>query len=808
MTEPIHKRKRQHELDDNEIEILHAQELETKNSPKAKRVKTLTNDKNNNLLSLHGIYRDSFPPTSLDCMPVTSSITGEQVFVTLLPIEGSDSYLSDEKEELLVEKCGYLERPICEMIEEIEERMIIECSRKAEREKQSSTPKTNFNGELFVDKYAPKLFTDLLTNEKFNREVLKWVQEWDPIVFPGKHKANSLAGNANNNKKQLGPEQKILLISGPPGIGKTTLAHVVAKHAGYRPVEINASDDRSSDKLTQLIINYTQTQSMFGDKKPILLIIDEIDGLHNNETKSAISSLLKLAYPSKKDSKVTSDSKNGTANKKKSKKKKANIHKLSRPIICICNDHYAPVLRELRLKSKLLVFRRKETQDIHNIERLVDRISFICNSEGLDFPKRWIRELAIKSDGDIRSCLNTIQFIASGKHDKFNLTEKDSRKDFFGIMEKIFNKKQDAPISPTSLETTNHLGNILNLLNDETDRYETLLMACFENYPTIRYSSSLTMRETVKVLEWTSWIDNINLTVKRNQAFALSSYAVFPIALYHLNCSSIYKQGFHKYNYPKKDFDAYREREQRKNICRNIFSTEAKDDKESSYGTSSCMHFDFHPIRSSTDLQLDIIPQLVGMLFPSVLARTKSSYTIYNTDGTTNLSSTFKVESERLAVKKIIDLCAEYGLTFRYNYNDGTTKLELDPPIHKLNDFTPPSIQEKSKNYEKKSNGHSELPTFDLPYSIKKIIASEIQNVKTRLHSKAKENTIAPTPMQELKAVGSSPLITPTKKGKSLFTSSPTAASTHSTSDCSIYFSYHDGHTNAIRRPAKLRVFL
>ena len=34
------------------------------------------------------------------------------------------------------------------------------------------------------------------------------------------------------------------LLYGPPGLGKTTLAHVVANHAGYNVVEINASDDR------------------------------------------------------------------------------------------------------------------------------------------------------------------------------------------------------------------------------------------------------------------------------------------------------------------------------------------------------------------------------------------------------------------------------------------------------------------------------------------------------------------------------------------------------------------------------------
>ena len=53
------------------------------------------------------------------------------------------------------------------------------------------------------------------------------------------------------------------LLYGPPGLGKTTLAHVVANHAGYNVVEINASDDReySANKIIYLCENGTEAEN-------------------------------------------------------------------------------------------------------------------------------------------------------------------------------------------------------------------------------------------------------------------------------------------------------------------------------------------------------------------------------------------------------------------------------------------------------------------------------------------------------------------------------------------------------------------
>lgn len=54
------------------------------------------------------------------------------------------------------------------------------------------------------------------------------------------------------------------------GFGKTTLAHIAARHCGYTPVEINASDDRSGGTLLRRVENAMEMRSVFGSRKPNL----------------------------------------------------------------------------------------------------------------------------------------------------------------------------------------------------------------------------------------------------------------------------------------------------------------------------------------------------------------------------------------------------------------------------------------------------------------------------------------------------------------------------------------------------------
>ena len=70
---------------------------------------------------------------------------------------------------------------------------------------------------MWVDKYAPRSFLELLGDEEINREVVRWLKCWDRCVFgdrAGAAPSRAAQGRPGQNSRL---EEKILLICGAPG---------------------------------------------------------------------------------------------------------------------------------------------------------------------------------------------------------------------------------------------------------------------------------------------------------------------------------------------------------------------------------------------------------------------------------------------------------------------------------------------------------------------------------------------------------------------------------------------------------------
>ncbi|XP_033369257.1 replication factor C subunit 1 isoform X2 [Parus major] len=275
---------------------------------------------------------------------------------------------------------------------------------------------------LWVDKYKPvslKAIIGQQGEQSCANKLLRWLRNWHKNTFEDGQAKPSKTGS-----KDDGTGFKAALLSGPPGVGKTTTAALVCKELGYSYVELNASDTRSKNSLKEVVaesLNNTSIKDFCSGASSSVsgkhvLIMDEVDGMAGNEDRGGIQELIGL------------------------------IRHTKIPIICMCNDRNHPKMRSLVHYCLDLRFQRPR------LEQIKGAMMSIAFKEGLKIPPPAMQEIILAANQDIRQVLHNLNmWCAKDKsltYDEAKTDASRAKKDIklgpFDVVRKVFAAGEEA----------------------------------------------------------------------------------------------------------------------------------------------------------------------------------------------------------------------------------------------------------------------------------------------------------------------------------------------------------------------------
>ena len=198
--------------------------------------------------------------------------------------------------------------------------------------------------DLWADRYKPKSVKDIVGHTEQTKTLWNWLKTWKK-------------GGA--------------LVTGPPGIGKTTTVHLVVAAEGYEVVELNASNERSATAVKAWFDEASRSDHL-GKRR--VVVMDEVDGMSSGD-RGGVGELARI------------------------------IKIASFPIICIANERTSPKLRPLSACCEDIRFQRPSRTVIAKA-----LMTTVVAAEKLRITQAELEDLCERNGNDIRQILNFLQF--------------------------------------------------------------------------------------------------------------------------------------------------------------------------------------------------------------------------------------------------------------------------------------------------------------------------------------------------------------------------------------------------------------
>ncbi len=203
---------------------------------------------------------------------------------------------------------------------------------------------------MWSEKHRPQIISDMIGNEESRAAIMEWFAKW---------------------KKGTKP----LLLVGPPGIGKTTMAYLVAKQFGYDMIGLNASDVRSKSRINEILTPVLGNVSVLGTP---MIFVDEVDGIHGRGDYGGAAALVEI------------------------------LKEPTVPIVLAANNDTLDKMKGIKKVVKTIEFKRIPPRLLRVY------LENILKKESAKLSPGSLIKVIDKSRGDIRSMINLTQSLVTG----------------------------------------------------------------------------------------------------------------------------------------------------------------------------------------------------------------------------------------------------------------------------------------------------------------------------------------------------------------------------------------------------------